>query len=110
MLHFETANSEHCISIEREMTPTPASLFPEETVQAIRDEMKPFPIGELDHRHADEPTLLFYQRATGEFFAATLDQIADAWAVHLDRKARAEQKKKIRTLYWKTRNAGRKAA
>ncbi len=110
--NFYTRDRAHNIYLMHSFEPCPPDLFPDETNRAFRDEMLRFPWGQLDYlpgsRTLDEP-VLFYDRRRGEYFAASLNDIADAYAIRLNRKWREEQAKRVRTLYWRNRAAALRA-
>lgn len=89
------------------LDPLPADIFPAETLTTFLRAMKTFPLGQLSYvpcSTLDEITMFFDHRHNS-FFLASVNDLLDLHAKHLENLWRSERKKKIRDLYWKHRMA-----
>lgn len=103
---------EHGMMFKKTLDPFDLEMLPEETSAAFLRSMKTFPLGKLSYIPVDDlvtPTL-FFDRRRAAFFAASIDQILDLHAKHLNARWQRERKAKIRQLYWQHRSLRRQAA
>lgn len=100
---------EHSISFKKSLDPFDLDTLPEETTAAFLGSMKRFPLGKLSYLPASDLTTptLFFDHRRAAFFAASIDQILDLHAKHLNARWQRERKAKIRQLYWQHRSLRR---
>lgn len=110
MMQF--SHGEHSIAFSKSLEPVHLGTLPEETAAAFLGAMRSFPLGKLSYLPVGDlitPTLFFDHRRAA-FFAASIDQILDLHAEHLNARWQRERKAKIRQLYWQHRSLRRQAA
>lgn len=102
----------HSIAFKKSLDPFDIKTLPEETVAALLGAMKSFPLGKLSYLPASDLTTptLFFDHRRAAFFVASIDQILDLHAKHLNARWQQERKAKIRQLYWQHRSLRRSAA
>lgn len=114
---FASADGEHSIYIRGTLQLHPIELFADNTIAAFEELLQYFPIssfpldagGELYGYLfylpvADlETVTLWCDERHFEWFAASINQILDLYARHLNERARREQKARVRQLYWQHR-------
>lgn len=103
---------EHSLIFKKVLDPFDLGMLPEETSRAFLGAMKRFPLGKLSYLAASDLTTptLFFDHRRAAFFAASIDQILDLHAKHLNARWQRERKAKIRQLYWQHRSLRRQAA
>lgn len=102
---------EHSIVFKKSLHALYLETLPEETSAAFQGTMKHFPMGRLSYLPVDDLTTatLFFDQRRAAFFAASIDQILDLHALHLNARWQRERKAKIRQLYWQHRSLRRQA-
>lgn len=110
MYRFNSGN--HAIALNAELKPMSIDLIPGETAAAFLNDMAAFPLGNLSYIPAAElnTATLFYDHKREAFFAASIEQILDLYAIHLNRRWKEDQKKRARALYWGARQLRARAA
>lgn len=103
---------EHYMCFKKTLEPFDLETLPEETVAAFLGSMKSFPLGKLSYLASSDLTTptLFFDHRRAAFFAASIDQILDLHAKHLNDRWQRERKAKIRQLYWQHRSLLRRQA
>ena len=103
---------EHSMIFKKALDPLDLGLLPEETSAAFLASMKRFPLGRLSYLPVGDLTTptLFFDHRRAAFFAASIDQILDLHAKHLNVRWQKERKAKIRQLYWQHRSLRRTTA
>ncbi len=102
----------HSIAFQKSLEPFDLGTMPEETAAAFQGAMKSFPLGKLSYLPVGDLTTatLFFDHRRAAFFTASIDQILDLHAAHLNARWQRERKAKIRQLYWQHRSLRRSAA